>query len=306
MQFLEHSGTRCTVRAPAKVNLSLRVLAREESGYHQIETLFCAVDLADDVEVVLQPRGTEDDVALHLAWDSALQPVQPQLGDPAANLAFRAARAFNRRADVRDAVAISLRKRIPAGAGLGGGSADAAAVLVAMNRLHGDRLADHELMDLGASLGSDVPFLLSGAPVALAWGRGTRILPLPPPPPAWGVLLMPRAVVATADAYAALAAARGNAAPAPAGVLRYAAAWDAIGREAINDFEAVIFPHASPIADAWRALQRHEPVLVRMTGSGSCVFGVFGDRATADTAAADTASRLGVAALVVRMPAGAG
>jgi len=137
--------------APAKVNLSLRVLARERSGYHQLETLFCALELRDEIEI---ERGGG---ALSLQVEGA------ELGPPEENLVHRAAVAFHDAAGIRPDTRIRLRKRIPAGAGLGGGSSDAAATLAALNALHGAPLGPTHLLRLGAELGSDVPFFLCGS-----------------------------------------------------------------------------------------------------------------------------------------------
>lgn len=151
------------LRAPAKLNLHLAVLARETSGYHQIETVFCALELADRLEVRRAGAG------IVLEVDGA------DLGPSEENLAHRAARTFYEAAAIAPEAEIRLEKHIPVGAGLGGGSSDAAAAMRALNMLHGTPLDEAALLQAAATLGSDVPFFLSGGPLALAWGRGERI-----------------------------------------------------------------------------------------------------------------------------------
>ncbi|MDF1505979.1 hypothetical protein PYV61_23705, partial [Roseisolibacter sp. H3M3-2] len=182
------------VVAQAKVNLFLRVLAREDSGYHQLETLFQRLELGDDVTVRVGVRGRSLDCG------------GADLGPVERNLAWRAAEAYRAATGWPDGHAIEIRKRIPVGGGLGGGSADAGAVLRALGALAATPLAADGLLGLAAPLGADVPFLTAEAPLALAWGRGERMLALPPLParPVW--LALSDAGVPTAWAFGALAA----------------------------------------------------------------------------------------------------
>jgi 4-diphosphocytidyl-2-C-methyl-D-erythritol kinase len=286
-----HREAAARLRAPAKLNLDLRVLAREASGFHQIETLFCRLELADDVEVSLRDDVSAADV---VSLDVVPGPggVLPDLGPPRANLAYRAAAAFLEEAGGRGGAHVRLTKRVPAGAGLGGGSSDAAAVLRALNRLRGEPLPEDVLMALGARLGSDVPFLLSGASLALAWGRGGRLCPLPPLPAATVLLAVPAERVPTGEAYAELARSRTASAGEPAAeprVLTAPADWRAVASEAANDFEDIVFrrlPRAGELRDA---LEDAGAIVARLTGTGSAVFGVFEQRA--DTARVESALR---------------
>jgi len=184
---------RFEASAPAKLNLFLRVLAREESGYHGIETLFCRLQLADSLEAL----RTADPGRIELEVDG------PDLGPADDNLAVRAARlVLEATGGARKfGVRLKLVKRIPATAGLGGGSADAAAALDLVNRLAGNAVPRAELFHFAARLGADVPFLLSGASLGLAWGHGERLLALPPLPPAPVLLVVPPTGVSTAEAY---------------------------------------------------------------------------------------------------------
>jgi 4-diphosphocytidyl-2-C-methyl-D-erythritol kinase len=263
-------------RAPAKVNLFLRVLARETDGFHGIETLFCRISLADDVEAA---RREEPGVTLDAGG--------AELGPAADNLAVRAARLVLEATGNRFGVHLRLVKRIPVRAGLGGGSSDAAAALVATNALARNAIPRHELLQLAARLGSDVPFFLSGAPLALGWGHGERLLRLPPLPAAPALLLTPPVPIATPDAYAWIDEAR------PHGLRRGAVAleldglrtWGDIGRMAGNDFESAVFGRHGQVRAAFEALAGTHPLVCRMSGSGSTLFAVYRSARDRDDAA---------------------
>ncbi|HEX2167254.1 MAG TPA: 4-(cytidine 5'-diphospho)-2-C-methyl-D-erythritol kinase [Longimicrobiales bacterium] len=269
--------TREHATAHAKLNLSLRVLAREATGYHQIETVFCALELADDIEI----SRTRSGVTLEVATPADEPGNVPDLGPPDRNLAVRAAAAFADAAGLNHGVHIRLVKRIPAGAGLGGGSSDAATVLRALNRMQKKPLPRHTMLTLGASLGSDVPFFMTEAALALAWGRGERMMPLAPLDPAPIVLLVPPERVSTAEAYAALDSQR---AMTPA-ALQPPRTWSDIALHATNDFEEIIFARHPRLGELRQLLEEAGAHIARMTGTGSVVFGVFDDAATARAAA---------------------
>lgn len=284
--------------ARAKLNLMLRVLAREASGFHQIETVFCSLELADEIEVSLGGDVVSIDV---VAPDDAAGP-PPCIGDDADNLAYLAAHRFNEAVGLDGDGAgahIRLIKRIPAGAGLGGGSSDAAAVLRALNRLHGSPLPADALLAVGAMIGSDVPFFLSGATLALGWGRGGRLLPLPALPAAHVLLAVPAEGVPTGDAYGALAHLRRELAAeleagssphavAPA-VLRAPASWRDAAALAHNDFEPIVFQRLPRLGTMRDALAGLGACMTRLTGTGSVVFGVFEDAGAAAIAAREMA-----------------
>lgn len=175
--------------AHAKVNVFLRILAAEQTGFHQIETVFALLELADELVV----RRTAHGVALEVDG--------PDLGPTDKNLAVRAAHAVLAATGQKFGVSIELTKRIPARAGLGGGSSDAAAALHAVNVLAGGAVPKAELLQFAVRLGSDVPFFASGAALALAWGRGERLLRLEAPPAAPVLVVVPGFGVATPDAY---------------------------------------------------------------------------------------------------------
>lgn len=260
--------TVTAVRLPAhaKVNLFLRVLAREADGYHGLETLFCLVSLADEL---LAERREGHGVTLEVR--------DADTGPAAENLAVRAASAVLAATGERFAVHLTLTKRIPVRAGLGGGSSDAAAALLAVNDLAGHAVPRHELLQYAAKLGSDVPFLLSAAPLALAWGHGERLLRLPPLPTAPALLLTSPISIATAEAYAWVDESRHSAGRRGAVALDLDAlsTWGDIGRMAGNDFESVVFGRHPPIRAAFEALAGTRPLVCRMSGSGSTLFAVY-------------------------------
>jgi 4-diphosphocytidyl-2-C-methyl-D-erythritol kinase len=261
-----------TRRAPAKINLFLRVLAHEDDGYHGIETLFCRLGLADELAA---ERVSEAGVAIVVEGADT--------GPAEANLAVRAAQAVLDATGRRFGVRLTLTKRIPVGAGLGGGSADAAAALDAVNELAGHAVPRSELLHAAARLGADVPFCLSDAPLALAWGHGERLLRLPPLPSAPVLLLIPSVAVRTAEAYGWIDEARipGGRRGGLALDTASLGGWSDVARMAGNDFESVVFGRVAPIRDAFEALARTRPLLCRMTGSGSTLFAVYrnpGDR----------------------------
>lgn len=255
------------VRAQAKINLVLRVLAREASGYHSIETLLHRIDLADEVLVRVTSGRALD----------CTGPALPAggLGPTEKNLAFRAATAYAERTGWPDGFAIELVKNIPVGAGLGGGSADAGAVLRALDELSPTPLGPR-LVELASGLGADVPFLTTDSPMALAWGRGERLLLMRPIDPRTILLVVPDFPIATADAYAWLASERGEYMPAAAVIAADAlGSWEAVAAMAVNDFQPVVARRHPRIAELVAVIESMDPILAMLAGSGSAVFGVF-------------------------------
>ena len=266
------------VDAYAKLNLLLRVLAREADGYHGIETLFALIDLHD---TVVAERREGHEVTLDVDGSDDLGPVEQ-------NLAVRAARRVLDGTGRRFGVHLRLTKRIPVQAGLGGGSSDAAAALIAVNHLADDAVPRHELLQFGAALGADVPFFVSGAPLALGWGLGERLLRLPPLPAAPALLLTPAVGVGTAEAYGWVDAARHSAGRRGALALDLdsLASWGSIGRMAGNDFESAVFGKLPAVRAAFEALVGTRPLVCRMTGSGSTLFAIYRNARDRDDATA--------------------
>jgi 4-diphosphocytidyl-2-C-methyl-D-erythritol kinase len=272
-----------TVRAHAKINLDLRVLGPRLDGYHELRTVFQSIALHDVIECV--PR----EGPLAIECQTAGVPLD------ASNLVWRAAealwRSLRRPARVRD-VLIRLQKNIPLQAGLGGGSADAAATLIALARLWKVPVRPAQLTDVAASLGADVPFFLAGG-TALGLGRGDEVYPLADLPRHWIVLLVPGFGVSTADAYhwydAERELSRGGSAREPQYV---PGPWPSRAAQMINDLEAPIARHHPEIDQMRTALRRAGALAAAMSGSGSTVFGLFQKRADA-LAAVDGLSGLG-------------
>jgi 4-diphosphocytidyl-2-C-methyl-D-erythritol kinase len=256
--------------APAKLNLFLHVTGRREDGYHELETLFQLVDVAD--EILIEVRG-----------DGRIERPDGPVGVPAdSDLVVRAARLLRAEAG-RDDLGATLRvtKRIPMGAGLGGGSSDAATTLVALNTLWGLGLSTSALAHLGLSLGADVPVFVRGEN-AIARGIGEQLEPVALPPRAYAVIF-PGVPVATREVFQAPELTR-NSAPItiPGFPLPGVAGAALPGR---NDLEPVVAARHPAVRAALDWLGARAPA--RLTGSGACVFAPFGDRAAAVAALAD-------------------
>jgi len=260
------------VAAQAKINLLLRVLAREASGYHAIETIFLRLGLADEVVV----RAGDDVRGRTLDVGGDALPAEG-LGETTANLAYRAACAYAEATGWPTGFAIELTKHIPAGAGLGGGSADAGAVLRALDAMSPSPLG-RQLPELAPALGADVAFMTIDSPMALAWGRGERLFPLPALAPRPVVVLVPSFAVSTREAYEWLAHDRGTY-DARGGVLQPSEldTWEGIAAVAVNEFEPVVGRRHPSIPAYVDALRDAGALPAMMSGSGSAVFGVFAD-----------------------------
>ncbi|RAL23170.1 4-(cytidine 5'-diphospho)-2-C-methyl-D-erythritol kinase [Thermoflavimicrobium daqui] len=176
-------------KAPAKINLTLDVLYKRDDGYHELEMIMTTIDLADRIDLVDLSSNT-----IQLESSSGLVPQDER------NLAYLAAKLLKEKTGIKRGVAIHISKRIPVAAGLAGGSSDAAATLRGLNKLWQLGLSLEELAQIGAEIGSDVPFCVYRN-TALARGRGEMLTPLPPPPPCWVVLAKPVHGVSTADVF---------------------------------------------------------------------------------------------------------
>lgn len=275
------SPASVTVAAHAKVNLSLRILTREVSGFHTVETVFSLLELADEITLERRDGG----VALELEG--------AELGPAVDNLAVRAAVAVLDATGRRFGVGIRLRKVIPPGTGLGGGSSDAAAVLEAVNRLAGGAVPRPELLQFAARLGSDVPFFLGRAGLALAWGRGDRLYRLPPLPARPVLVAFPAVGVATPDAYRWWDEAHPDAPRRGPVVLDsdVFSSWGSAARAGGNDFEPLVFTRRPDIRAAFEAMTLTQPLLCRMSGSGAAVFGVYRSEQERDDAAMQMGER---------------
>jgi 4-diphosphocytidyl-2-C-methyl-D-erythritol kinase len=261
-----------TLKAYAKINLFLRVFEREPNGYHRIDTLFQRLALADDVEV--RVRGVERDLVV--SWDGTI-PVD--IGPAEQNLAWRAALAYSYATDWPTGWDIRLNKRIPAGAGLGGGSSDAAAVLLALDQLAERPMGFDRLAGIGATLGADVAFFVHDCSLARGTGYGTVIDPLLALPVAHVVLAVPEYTVNTAAAYAALDRDRAQSPPPPHAPIDdlNAGSWGSLARIQGNDFEGTIFPLQDDLRAVRDWFEREGATVARLSGTGSTVFGLWAE-----------------------------
>ena len=265
--------------APAKLNLGLRVLYKRSDGFHELRTLFQTISLADEITVSYAPgRGREVTLASELNIPN--------------NLIVQAAEALLEETGARGMVHFSLKKRIPMGGGLGGGSTNAAAVLLALPTLLGKRVPINVLATIGAKLGSDVPFFLYGGR-ALGLGRGTELYPLPDGLAEALVLVVPGFPVATPDAYCALSARLASDGGAAAVSEFEAELWQGEGRRffgpkasVVNDFEPVVFEQFPELIKIQKKLAQTGASPAGMTGSGSTMYGVYESPATAAEAVA--------------------
>lgn len=259
------------LRAPAKLNLYLAVLGRRPDGYHEIETLFERIDLADELTLTERPGG------ISLTCDDPMLPTGP------GNLAYDAAALLQRESGCRRGVAITLRKRIPLAAGLGGGSSDAATALLGVTRLWGLELRPERLLALAGELGSDVPFFMHQVAFAIGRGRGERCAPLPARRPLAHVLVCPPILLSTQEIYQssrfALTASRPS-----ISIVAHAlnnGSVDELATGLWNDLE----PEAIRRCPSITAIQSHLRALgcvaVRLSGSGPAVFGLCRDLAHA-------------------------
>jgi 4-diphosphocytidyl-2-C-methyl-D-erythritol kinase len=277
-----------TVRAFAKINLSLRIKASRPDGFHEVQTILQGIDLSDRL-VCQATRGP-------------FQIACATPGVPAGrnNLVWRAAEglwnAAGREGEPRGAV-ITLDKKIPMQAGLGGGSSDAAAALLALRRVWKLRVANEELYAIAARLGSDVPYFFVGG-TALGLGRGEEVYPLADLPRRWVVLIFPPFGIATADAYGWLDQERARTS-APSEVRYLPDTW--LGRVVplVNDLERPVVERHPVIGNLTERLTKLGAAMSAMSGSGSTVFGIF-TAAAAARKAADTLRRAGARTLVVR------
>ena len=262
-----------TVKAPAKINLTLDVVGVRADGYHLLESVMQSVSRYDTLTATPAPAGQ---ITLDIPGGHPC-PVEK-------NTAYKAAVAFFRETGVDGGVTMTLEKTIPQQAGMGGGSADAAAVLWALDALYGTHLPVEELCRIGLSIGADVPFCVLGG-TAFVTGIGEGLQPLAPIPDCAVVVAQPAEGVSTAEAYAAIDRAKLRHRPHHPAALAALEAGDlpALCQQAENVFEeAIALPAAAAIRET---MERFTPLCSRMTGSGSAVFAVFADDGQAQACA---------------------
>jgi 4-diphosphocytidyl-2-C-methyl-D-erythritol kinase len=268
------------VRVPAfaKINLRLEVLGKRTDNFHDLRTIFQTISLKDQLRL---KKSRKPGIELRIQGNSSLSAEPPDK-----NLVYRAVDAVRRELGVAHGVSIELRKTIPAGRGMGGGSSDAAASLIGYLRLVKKRLSRDRLFSIAAGLGADVPFFLEGGR-ALGIGKGDEIYPLPDIPKRYLLVVSPQAIhVPTPDAYRWLDAPQlTNSAGNPKLYGFCALAWSLQGGPLLNDFEEAVFQQHPRLAEIKRELLQNGATEALLAGSGSAVFGVFPSPAKARRAA---------------------
>ena len=268
------------ISAFAKINLRLDILGKRTDGFHELRTILQTISLHDELRL----RNSHlPGISLKIAGNESLsaEPMQK-------NLAYRAVEALRRELKTKGGVEIELKKKIPAGRGLGGGSSDAAAAMLGYLQLTGKKVETARLMEIAAALGADVPFFLLGGR-ALGINKGDEIYPLQDVPKLHLLVVSPKEIhVPTADAYRWLKA-------KPLGLTKSAAhskllefcalSWSAQGSSLSNDFEGPVFRRHPPLGQIKRALLQRGASEASLAGSGSAVFGVFPSPAMARRAA---------------------
>ncbi len=296
MSALAVGTRRC--RAPAKVNLGLRLVGVREDGYHLLESVFAPIGIEDDIEIEVSPGDLRIELDVVTPASEALPAALRLPEGGGENLVVRAARAFCRSRHRAARIRIRLEKRIPVGAGLGGGSSDAAAVLTALASIfdgveNGGGGGASDLHALAATLGADVPFFLHGAP---AWvgGIGDEIEPLSGLPPLDLVLANPGVALATPEVYRAVDVLGGALTDSGAGSTMRAISRlcgetgdlaPALGDLLVNDLEPAARRLCPPIGRLASRLRELGSIGVSLSGSGATVFGVFGSADRASRAA---------------------
>ncbi len=257
------------VRSFAKINLGLSVLGRRPDGYHEIQTIFQTISLCDELE--FRP-------AARLELNCENLPETPK----EENLVWKAAISLAEETAETQGASITLRKNIPPGAGLGGGSSNAAATLLGLCRFWGVRLPDSDLLAIASGLGSDVPFFLSGG-LAMGTGRGEKIELLPDIPSEHVVVIFPGVHISTAEAYRSLNLGLTSSARAHRIHRLYGQAkgGKSFLAEIFNDFESSILSASPPIMEAKRFLEERGATMALLSGSGSSVFGFFSNEESA-------------------------
>ena len=260
------------LRAAAKVNLHLHILGGLRSdGFHELRSIFHGIDLWDDIHFRVRPRGESHKLAGN--FDCS----------PGENLILRSIRLFLDKTGARDVFFITLQKRIPSGAGLGGGSSDAAATLRGLNHFYGSPLSQEQLADLGAELGSDVPFFLGDSTAAFVTGRGERLSPLPPLKGLILLLVTPDLSISTGEAFRWFDQDGGD--PRTMEEEEARTLYGDYSREDwpfFNSFTSSLFRRFPLLREIHEKIAEAKGLYTGMSGSGSSLFGIFKDPTSAE------------------------
>lgn len=254
-----------SVKAPAKINLSLDVIRRRNDGYHDLEMVMTMIDLADRIDL-----WDEEQPIIRIKSSSGFIPTDSR------NIAYKAASLLRERYGISRGATIYIQKNIPVSAGLGGGSSDAAATLRGLNHLWNLGLTMDELAAIGAEIGSDVPFCVYGG-TAFATGKGEILKPLPSPPPCWVVLAKPAISVSTKDVYEALDVNAIRCRPDTDGMIRAIEGhqYDEMCRLTCNVLEEVTMVLHPEVKWYKRLILKFGADAVLMSGSGPTVFALL-------------------------------
>lgn len=267
---MAHSSNPISLSAPAKINLTLAILGRRPDGYHEIESWIAKIDWCDRLTI-----ASSSELSLTLQGDGQGVPADDS------NLVLRAAQAMAAEAGHPPDAAITLDKRIPVGAGLGGGSSDAAAAFMGLNQLWSLGWTTPRLSEVAARIGSDVPLFVGEAPAAVIRGRGERVEALANSWKGWLVIVVPAYPLSTVKVYAAYSPGRSRRSSSPP--------WEKTPCNALqlqdllfNDLELAAWAVEPRLAELHAALDGHLGRRIRMTGSGSALFAVFDARDEAE------------------------
>jgi 4-diphosphocytidyl-2-C-methyl-D-erythritol kinase len=303
-QLMLVSDATVRIAAPAKINLYLRVGKRRDDGYHPLLTWMCTIGLFDMLQFV-PARESRPEASIAFTCSDPAVP-----GDRR-NLVIRAAEAMaampSEGRDGVQAVSVRLDKRIPVGAGLGGGSSDAVSTLLALNRLWNRDLSADRLHHLAEQLGSDVPFFLHG-PSSVCRGRGELVQPIARPRPRWAVLVLQDINLSTAEVYDQFDRGPGTAARGPNNSSFDEPPWEewttltatALLPTLVNDLEPAAFSLRPELGQLRERLEQHLSRPVRMSGSGSSLFTLYDERSEATNAASQVSQVSPAQALAVQ------
>ncbi|BDC52489.1 4-diphosphocytidyl-2-C-methyl-D-erythritol kinase [Bryobacterales bacterium F-183] len=256
------------IRSLAKVNLDLRVLHKRSDGYHELQTVFQTISLSDTLAISYTPLGKSE---VRISGT-------PDIPD---NIIARAVEALRKKTRFKGLLEFEIRKNIPMGGGLGGGSSNAAATLLAVPVLAGLKLTFQQVQEIAASLGSDINFFLYGG-TAIGFGRGTDLLPMPELPKRTGIVVASGIHVSTADAYQGL---RRTTDPLDEAPFRDSAWKIAHGDLSAcrNDFESSVYKKYRKLRDIHSSLTKAGAEFVRMSGSGSSIYAFFAEKKGGDS-----------------------
>ncbi len=270
------------ILAPAKINLTLAIQNKRKDGFHDLYTVFERIGIFDTIELLSETTG------IRIVTDSADIPSGPE------NIVYRAAELLKKTCGISRGVTIRIRKKIPVGAGMGGGSSDGAAVLIGLNRLWKLGLSKDRLIALGAKIGSDIPFFILERPFAVGKGRGEVLKPIDTKVKLWHCIVKPPFSISTKKAYAELDKKRKSRhgrvpltpPPADAKILpSLLQKGRPVGNRLFNDLELVAGKWVTEISNLKQRLIKLGAKVSLMSGSGSAVFGIFRSKKEAETAA---------------------